>query len=308
MHAILAPGQGAQRQGFLASWLEIDGVPEQLHEIADAAAVDLVAAGTTMSEAHITDTAVAQPLIVAAGLVAAAALGPLPDGTLLAGHSVGEFTAASVAGVLSPATAMRLVAIRGRAMAAAAAIEPSGMTAILGGDRDEVRAAISAAGCWVANDNGAGQLVAAGPSAALDRLAATPPAGSRLRPLAVAGAFHTELMAPAQRDLEAALAGVDADAVRYPLVSNLDGEVVTDGVEMLRRLAAQVCAPVRWDACLSTLAQRGVSAVIELPPAGTLTAIVRRALPDVTTVAVRTPDDLAEAQALIARTPALAAG
>ena len=198
MLVILAPGQGAQRQGFLAPWLSLGGATEHLARLSDAAGIDLVAAGTTMSDEQITDTAIAQPLIVAASLTTAALLPDVPRSAVFAGHSVGEFAASALAGILTDVDAVRLVATRGEAMARASAAPPSGMTALLGGDAAEVLAAIEAAGAFVANYNAKGQVVAAGTTEALARLAESPPAGARLRPLAVAGAFHTDLMAPAR--------------------------------------------------------------------------------------------------------------
>ncbi len=299
MLAILAPGQGAQREGFLSPWLSLTGVSEQLAELSDAAGIDLIAAGTTRSDAEITDTAIAQPLIVAASLMSAGQLQNLPRATVFAGHSVGEFAASALAGILSPRDAVSLVATRGSAMALASAAPLGGMTAILGGDADEVTAAIDAAGAYVANHNAKGQVVAAGTAESLERLAAAPPAGARLRPLAVAGAFHTDLMAPARAAIAAAARNVTANDPVAGVISNADGAVVNSGMEMLQRLVAQVCAPVRWDLCMRTLGSIGVTATIELAPAGTLTALIRRELPDVTALALRTPEDLEAAAALI---------
>jgi [acyl-carrier-protein] S-malonyltransferase len=297
--AILAPGQGAQREGFLAPWLSLPGTREHLSELTGAAGVDLVAAGTTMSDAEITDTAVAQPLIVAAGLTSAQLLPELPAGTVYAGHSVGEFTASALAGILDDDAAVQLVATRGSAMARASAAPKSGMTALLGGDADEVVAAIDAAGAYVANYNAKGQIVAAGTLESLERLAAQPPAGARVRPLAVAGAFHTALMEPARAEIEAAAAALEPSDPTAAVLTNSDGSVVGSGREMLDRLVSQVCSPVRWDLCMRTLAALGVTATIELAPAGTLTALVRRELPDVTALALRSPDDLDAARELI---------
>lgn len=297
--AILAPGQGAQRQGFLSPWLSLAGASEHLSRLSDAAGIDLVAAGTTMPDADITDTAIAQPLIVAASLMSAGVLEGLPSGTVYAGHSVGEFAASALAGIISDTDAMRLVTTRGAAMARASASPQGGMTALLGGDPDEVTQAIDAAGASVANHNAKGQVVAAGTAEALARLAAAPPAGARLRPLAVAGAFHTDLMSPAREAIAAAANEVIATDAQVGVLSNVDGRLITSGAEMLGRLVAQVCAPVRWDLCMQTLGSMGVTATIELAPAGTLTALIRRELPDVATLALRSPDDLDAAHALI---------
>jgi [acyl-carrier-protein] S-malonyltransferase len=296
--AILAPGQGAQQQGFLDDWLALEPVRERLDQASDVIGIDLVKAGTTMSDTDITDTALAQPLIVAAGLATAAVLPRLGDPTVFVGHSVGELTAAALAGALTPEDALELVTIRGTAMAAASARTAGGMTAVLGGDAAEVRAAIAAAGCVVANHNATGQVVAAGTLDALDRLAATPPARARLRPLAVAGAFHSNLMSPARDALAHAAGRTRPSHPHHALLSNADGTLVTNGAEALGRLVAQVCAPVRWDLCLRTLATMGVTATIELAPAGTLTALVKRELPEVSALALRSPDDLPAAIAL----------
>jgi [acyl-carrier-protein] S-malonyltransferase len=297
--AILAPGQGAQQQGFLTPWLTHDGFREDLERHSDASGLDLVAAGTVLSDTDIMDTRVAQPLIVAASLTTAALLPDLPHGTVFAGHSVGEFAAAALAGAIVPADAMRLVAVRGDAMARASASPRGGMTAVLGGDPDEVAAAIAAAGCTAANRNAAGQVVAAGTVEALERLAAAPPARARLRSLAVAGAFHTELMAPAKSEVAAAAAEVVAMPAPAGTISNADGTLLSDGDQILEHLVAQVCLPVRWDLCLQTLSALGVTATIELAPAGTLSALVRRELPDVTALALRGPDDLDAARSLV---------
>jgi [acyl-carrier-protein] S-malonyltransferase len=291
--AILAPGQGSQRSGCLTPWLTDDTLL-LLQRYAEVTGIDLVAAGTTMSDTDITDTAVAQPLIVAGSLLSASLLPELPAGTVFAGHSVGEFAATALAGVLSPEDSLRIVAARGAAMAAAAATVPGAMVAILGGDPDTVDAAIERSGCSVANANGAGQVVAAGTREAVEALQADPPAGARVRPLAVAGAFHTSLMEPARAALAAAAADVSVHNAAGGLISNADGTLVTDGREVLRRLVDQVSRPVRWDACMRTLGALGVTATIELAPAGTLTALVRRALPGVDAVALRTPEDLTE--------------
>lgn len=299
MLAVLAPGQGAQQQGFLESWLEVDGVETALRRHSELTGIDLVAAGTTMSDTDITDTAIAQPLIVSAGLLTAALLPSLPRRALIAGHSVGEFTAAALAGAISDADALRLVTVRGAEMARASRSRASGMTAVLGGNADEVRLAILGSGCSIANVNAAGQVVAAGTVDALEQLATSVPARTRLRPLAVAGAFHTHLMSPARDRVAAAASDISSHHASYGLLSNLDGGLITNGAEILGRLVSQVCSPVRWDLCMATMRALGVTATIELAPAGTLTALIRRELPDVAALALRGPDDLAAAGALI---------
>lgn len=295
------PGQGSQTPGFLAPWLELEGARGRLERYADAAQVDLVAAGTAWDAERIRDTAVAQPLIVAASLLSYAALqdaaGASPDG--VAGHSVGEVAALVAAGVLSDEDGMRLVGLRGRAMADAAAQEQTGMSAILGGDRDGVLTLLDELELTPANHNGAGQIVAAGALDALAELAAHPVTGSRVIPLQVAGAFHTSYMAPAVDTLRAAAADVAASAPSLALWTNRDGARVREGREALDLLVAQVSSPVRWDLCMESFADAGVTGIIELAPAGTLTGLAKRALRGVPTVAVKTPDDLAAAAALL---------
>ncbi|MBX6387915.1 MAG: ACP S-malonyltransferase [Frankia sp.] len=306
MLAILAPGQGAQAPGQLRPWLDLPGARARLRWFSAAAGLDLVELGCDAPAETIRDTAVAQPLIVATGLLAAEQLGlpapgPVPDGALVvAGHSVGEITAAAIAGSLSPEEALVLVALRGRAMAEASARTPTGMSAVLGGDPDQVAAHIEGLGLTPANRNGAGQIVAAGELSALEKLAADPPAGARVRPLAVAGAFHTHFMAQARDALAEVAPGIRPGRPLLGQVSNADGAVVSAGPELVSRLVNQVAAPVRWDLCLAKLRELGVSAVIELPPAGTLAGIARRELPGVRILPVKSPDDLPAARELIA--------
>ena len=303
MLIITAPGQGAQTPGFLAPWLEVPGVAERLGTASELAGCDLIRYGTTAGADEIRDTAIAQPLLVAAALAVAGALAGGSPGDILAdaaaGHSVGELAAGVLAGVLSADDAMRLVRVRGAAMAAASAAERTGMTAVLGGDQEAVLAAIARHGLTPANVNGAGQIVAAGAVADLEAFAADPPTGARLRPLQVAGAFHTRYMAPAVAALRDAAAEVSVTDPHLTLLGNADGAAVTTGKEWLERIVTQVAAPVRWDLCLRTMADLGVTAIIELPPAGTLTGLARRALPGVAQLAIKTPDQLAAARELI---------
>ena len=304
MLVIAAPGQGAQTPGFLTPWLDLPGVADRLAAWSDLAGCDLIRYGTTAGAEEITDTAIAQPLLVAAAIAAAEALsGDLghvrEQAAIAAGHSVGELAAGAIAGVLSAEDAMSLVGVRGRAMAKAAA-EATGMTAVLGGDQDEVLAALDSHGLTPANVNGAGQIVAAGTMAQLDALAAAPPPGARLRPLSVAGAFHTAHMAPAVDALREAADSVTVHDPGIILLSNADGAVVPSGRGWLERIVTQVSAPVRWDECMRTMSALGASALIELPPGGTLAGLARRALPRVDRAALKTPDDLAAARALLA--------
>lgn len=303
--AVVAPGQGSQTPGFLRPWLDVPGVTSRLARLAPAAGVDLLVHGVESDAETLRDTAVTQPLVVAAGLaVAPAVLDSPPD--VLAGHSVGEFTAAVLAGVLTDEDALTLVGARGRAMADAAAETPTGMSAVLGGDPDEVAEALQRHGLVAANLNGAGQVVAAGTLSGLADLAADPPRRARVTPLRVAGAFHTEHMAPAVDVLARAAKGITPRDAGVILLSNADGTGVSSGAVVLERLIGQVSRPVRWDECMATMASLGVTGIIELPPAGALAGLAKRGLPGVEVVAVKTPDDLDAARDL-ARRHAIAA-
>jgi [acyl-carrier-protein] S-malonyltransferase len=271
-----APGQGAQTPGFLSPWLEVPGLADQFGAWSELAGRDLIRLGTTGSADEITDTAVAQPLLVAAAIAVAGLLGE-PDAA--AGHSVGELAAGVIAGVITAPDAIALTRVRGEAMAASCGATPTGMTAVLGGDEDAVLAAIANVGLTPANINATGQIVAGGTLEQLAEFAANPPKGARLRPLRVAGAFHTKHMAPAVDALEAAAAGTKVKDPVITLLSNRDGAVVTSGSNWVDRIVNQVANPVRWDLCMATMSDIGVTAMIELLPGGTLTGMAKRALP-----------------------------
>ncbi|MFC8062500.1 ACP S-malonyltransferase [Streptomyces sp. NPDC057293] len=300
MLVLVAPGQGAQTPGFLTDWLALPGAADRVAAWSDAIGLDLAHFGTKADADEIRDTAVAQPLLVAAGLLSAAALGDIAPGAV-AGHSVGEITAAAFAGVLDDTAALTLVRRRGLAMAEAAAVTETGMSALLGGDPEVSVAHLEKLGLTPANVNGAGQIVAAGTMEQLAALNEDKPEGVRkVVPLKVAGAFHTRHMAPAVDKLaEAASALTPADPeVTY--VSNKDGQAVATGAEVLDRLVGQVANPVRWDLCMETFGKLGVTAIVEVCPGGTLTGLAKRALPGVKTLALKTPADLDAARELVA--------
>lgn len=312
MLAILCPGQGSQSPGFLAPWLDLPGVADQVAAFSEAAELDLRVHGTESDADTIRDTAVAQPLIVAASLVALRALlAGTPAAQVVgvtAGHSVGEIAAAAVAGALDDAAAVGLVTHRARSMAGAAAMTPTGMSAVVGGDPEEVLAAIEAAGLFPANVNGGGQVVAAGTLENLAVLAADPPKRARVIALQVAGAFHTPFMQPAFEEFASVAEAWPVADPLLPLLSDADGTAFRSrsgagfgrGRDVLRRLAEQIVAPVRWDLCQQTLLAMGVTAVVELAPAGVLTGLAKRGMPGVPAVAISTPDDLEAARALLA--------
>ena len=300
MLVLLLPGQGAQRPGLLSPWLALPGAAAQVASWSDAAGLDLAALGTTGSADDVRDTAVAQPLLTAAALLSAGALldGRRPDA--VCGHSVGELPALALAGVLDPADAVRLAAARGRAMAAAAAARPTGMSAVLGGDLESTTVAALQAGLEVATVNGRGQVVVGGP---LDVLASWSPPGARVRPLQVAGAFHTSAMGLAVPDVADAVRALDVRDAACPVVANADGEALVDGEQLVARLVGQLTRPVRFDLCLQRLRDLGATALVEAAPGGTLTGIAARELPGTPAVPLRTPDDLDAARALMAAVP-----
>ena len=300
MLAIIAPGQGSQTPGMFNSWIQDPLLKELLLSWSDAIGLDLLHLGTVADAEEIKDTANAQPLIVAASLLGAHAL-DIKNLAVTSGHSVGEIAAAALSGAITESDALTLVRARGLEMAKAAASSPSGMSAILGGDRTEVLAAISALNLVAANDNGVGQIVAAGDLQALASLNENPPTGSRVRTLAVAGAFHTQFMQPAVDPLRVLATSIATQQVVIKVISNKDGQVVTDGAEVLNRIVNQIANPVRWDLCMETLKSLGVTGVIELPPAGTLVGLLKRAAPEIETFALKSADDVDAAREFAGR-------
>ena len=302
MIVVVAPGQGSQTPGFLEPWLAEERFADQLGAISEAVGIDLVAHGTTSDADTIRDTRVAQPLIVAAGLLTLSAL--FADGRRdkvggIAGHSVGEITAAAGAGILSETDAVTFVRERGASMADAASLEPTGMAAVLGGDESALLAKLEELGLEPANYNGGGQLVVAGSLDALAALAADPVPGTRVIPLQVAGAFHTRYMQPAVAHLHDVASTLTTQDPSIPIWTNRDGSPVTSGAAFLELLVGQVSSPVRWDLTMQSFADAGVTGIIELAPAGALVGLAKRGLKGVPAVAVKTPDDLAAAYELI---------
>lgn len=301
---VACPGQGSQTPGFLSPWLEDSASAEFLGSVSENIGVDLVRHGTVSDADTIRDTAIAQPLIVAASLLAWRALAQHTalDAVGVAGHSVGEFAAAAAAGVLSEADALALVRVRGQAMAAAASHAETGMSAVVGGNEEQVLQKIAEHGLTAANRNGGGQIVAAGALGALTALAADAPRGARVITLQVAGAFHTEYMRSAIDPLEAAAQSVQTADPSHTLFTNADGSQVSNGAKYLRLLIDQVAQPVRWDACMQSFEADGISGFIELTPAGALTGIAKRALKGTPSVAIKSPADIDSAVALISDT------
>ena len=294
--ALLAPGQGSQTPGMLTPWVELPGAVDRLTTWSEISGLDLVRLGTTATAEEITDTAVTQPLVVAATLLAYEELtkrdGLAGKDAVVAGHSVGEIAAYAIAGVISADDAVKLAATRGAEMAKACALEPTGMAAVLGGDESEVLARLESLDLIPANRNAAGQIVAAGAVAALEKLAEDPPAKARVRVLATAGAFHTHYMAPAAEGYAAAAGEVATTEPTRTLLSNADGKPVADAADAMTKLVAQMTRPVRWDLINETLRGMAVTALVEFPPAGTLVGIAKRELKGTPTKAIKAPEDL----------------
>jgi len=296
MLALIAPGQGSQTPGMLQPWITDPAKTELLRQWSEAIDLDLFYLGTTADADEIRDTANAQPLIVAAGLLSAGALDLEGAFSFVAGHSVGEITAAALAGVITPVDALRLVRVRGLEMAKAATASPSGMSAVLGGDREGVLKAIHDAGLVAANDNGGGQIVAAGDLEALANLA---PEGARVRALQVAGAFHTDFMSPAVAAFGDFAATITTSDPVVGVISNRDGQVLNSGSEIISRIVSQVANPVRWDLCMSTMQSVGVTKALEVAPAGTLVGLLKRAAESIEGFAFKSPDNLIAANQFV---------
>ena len=302
MIVIACPGQGSQTPGFMNPWLELDVYAQAIDEMSSASGVDLRKHGTESDADTIRDTSIAQPLIVAASVASyAALLSVAPDFVpgAIAGHSVGEIAAATIAGIFDIEQGIRFVTARGKAMAAAAALESTSMAAVIGGDWDVVSTALDSLGLSPANYNGGGQVVVAGSTAAITELAANAPTGSRVIPLQVAGAFHTKFMQPAVASLREHAATLTVNDPNVSILTNKDGSTVASGSDYLELLINQVSNPVRWDLCMDSLSAAGASAVIELSPAGALVGLAKRGMSGVATLAIKTPENLAAATELI---------
>jgi [acyl-carrier-protein] S-malonyltransferase len=302
MLVILCPGQGSQKPGFMNSWLELPEYRTTLETMSESISLDIIKHGTLSDEDTIRDTAIAQPLIVAAS-IATANLLDLSNVSGVAGHSVGEVAASQIAGIINQDQAMQLVNLRAQAMAkAAASSDKAGMAAILGGDVETVIARLNELGLTPANYNGAGQIVAAGSADAIQQLVAEGPEGSKVIPLSVAGAFHTSYMSSAVGELADFVSTLSVNNPSKTLWSNQAGQIVTTGTEFLELLVGQVANSVRWDLCMEAMLKAGVTAVIEVSPAGTLAGLAKRGMPGVEIVALKEPKDLAAANELISRT------
>ena len=299
MLVVACPGQGAQKSGFLTPFMEIDSFKQTIASASEAVGLDLIAHGTTSDDETIKDTAIAQPLLVASAIASAREVLGDTAPSFYAGHSVGEIGAAALAGILTDSDAMNFVGVRSRGMAQASKAVPTGMAAVIGGVQDDVLAAIEAAGLQPANVNGGGQIVAAGALENIDKLKGNPPERTRVIPLQVAGAFHTDFMASAQPELQELADSLNPSDPTVSILSNRDGRPVENGREYVQSLVSQVTSPVRWDLCQQTLVEAGVTGLLELLPGGTLTGIARRGMKGVETFALTSADQLDEARAFV---------
>ena len=303
MLVVVCPGQGSQTPGFLTPWLELPIFEASLSAMAAASGIDLVAHGTVSDADTIRDTAIAQPLIVGAGVATLAALvdSGLEKFSGVAGHSVGEITASVAAGIFTPADGIRFVAKRGAEMAAAAAKTKTSMAAVLGGDSIEVANYLLSLGLTPANYNGGGQIVAAGSVEGIAKLQAEPLEGTKVFPLQVAGAFHTSYMEPAVAELAEFAKSLTVNDPQVAIWSNSNGSTIATGAAYLDSLVSQVSNPVRWDLCMAAMVEAGVTGLIEVAPAGTLVGLAKRSMPGVETLAVKTPDQIPAALELAAK-------
>ena len=305
MIVVVCPGQGSQTPGFMLPWLDLPAFKTSIESMQSASGIDLMAHGTVSDADTIRDTAAAQPLIVSAGVATLAALfenfGAVSEKISgVAGHSVGEITAAVASGILTAEQGIKFVKERGDAMALAAGLEPTSMAAILGGEQAVVEARLLELGLEPANYNGGGQIVAAGSAAGIGDLQAAGPEGSRVIPLQVAGAFHTRYMAPAVSTLAAYAAGLTVADPSTKLWTNAGGRNITSGPEFVELMVNQVKSPVRWDLCMAAMVEAGVTALIEVAPAGTLVGLAKRSMPGIETLAIKSPENLEAAATLIA--------
>ncbi len=301
MLSIVTPGQGSQTSGMYSTWITDTANKDLIAKYSELIDLDLFHYGTSASQTEITATNIAQPLLTALAFMSFGKLEVNSNSNIIySGHSVGEFSAASLAGFYSDKTAMKLVNVRGKAMAeAAASNNATGMSAVLGGDKAEVIRHIEQFDLVPANVNSNGQIVASGLLTNLEKLSENPPTSTKVRKLEVAGAFHSQFMKSAESELEKEFAQVEVTDSNSSFISNKDGQIVKDSSELKNRLITQITSPVRWDLCQVKMIELGVTGMLELAPAGVLTGIAKREMPGVELFAVKSPEDIPGAQAFI---------
>ena len=297
----MTPGQGSQSEGMLLSWLQDDDSLNLIKQFSEICEIDLLELGTTADQSEVTATNNAQPLLASLAFLSAKNLTwEKYQGIIFSGHSVGELSACSLAGFYSMQDAMQLVAVRGIAMAEAAmSSEGTGMSAVLGGKKEEVIRHIQNHNLVPANVNSEGQIIASGLLTDLERLAENPPDSTKVRKLDVAGAFHSEFMKPAEVKLAQKFNQINLNKPGFRYISNKDGCVVTDSSDLKNRLVSQISSPVRWDMCQATMKDLGVTGMLELAPGGVLTGIAKREMPGVELFAIKSPEDITAAQDFI---------
>lgn len=297
----MTPGQGSQTSGMYSTWITDTTNKELITKYSELIELDLFHYGTSASQAEITATNIAQPLLTALAFMSFGKLEVNSNTNIIySGHSVGEFSAASLAGFYSDENAMKLVSVRGKAMAeAAASNSTTGMSAVLGGDKAEVIKHIKQFDLVPANVNSNGQIVVSGLLTNLEKLSENPPASTKVRKLEVAGAFHSQFMKSAESELEKEFAQVEVTDSNSSFISNKDGQIVKDSFELKNRLITQITSPVRWDLCQAKMIGLGVIGMLELAPAGVLTGIAKREMPGVELFAIKSPEDIPGAQAFI---------
>jgi [acyl-carrier-protein] S-malonyltransferase len=297
----VTPGQGSQTSGMYSPWITDQTNNEIVKKYSDLIDLDLFHYGTVASQPEITATNIAQPLLTALAFMSFNRLNIKSNENIIySGHSVGEFSAACLAGFYSDETAMKLVSVRGKAMAeAAASNSATGMSAVLGGDKAEIIKHIEQFDLVPANVNSSGQIVASGLLTNLEKLSANPPASTKVRKLDVAGAFHSQFMKSAESELEDEFAQVELTKPTCSFISNKDGQTITESTQLKSRLISQITSPVRWDLCQAKMVELGVTGMLELAPAGVLTGIAKREMPGVELFAIKSPEDIDTAQAFI---------
>ena len=297
----MTPGQGSQTSGMYSTWITDTANKELIAKYSELIDLDLFHYGTSATQAEITATNIAQPLLTALAFMSFSKLEVNSNSNIIySGHSVGEFSAASLAGFYYDKTAMKLVNVRGKAMAeAAASNNATGMSAVLGGDKAEVIRHIEQFDLVPANVNSNGQIVASGLLSNLEKLSENPPASTKVRKLEVAGAFHSQFMKSAESELEKEFAQVEVTDSNSSFISNKDGQIIKDSSELKNRLITQITSPVRWDLCQAKMIELGVTGMLELAPAGVLTGIAKREMPGVELFAIKSPEDIPGAQAFI---------
>ncbi len=296
MLALVAPGQGSQSVGMLAPWVADSQTKDLVESWSELISVDLLKLGQLGTAEEIKSTDIAQLLIFITSYLSSLALdlrNAKDSSIVYAGHSVGEFAAYSLAGTFEVDQALRLVAKRGQAMLSATKVfSKTGMSAVLGGNKEEVLSYLREFDLIPANINSNGQIIAAGSLENLERLSSSPLEGTRIRPLEVSAAFHTKFMEPAVSQFTEIFKTLSVNSPRQIVLSNKNGERLSKPTDIMENLIQQVISPVRWDLCQAKMVELGVTGMLELAPGGTLCGIAKKEIPNVETFAIKSPEDI----------------